>query len=114
MARWRSFHLPVPQGDSTCACSFATTAGSRRSSRRSPGPSLVTVKAGTITRYEGDDRSCTPEVLTAGQSFVDPGGDHVHILRNEGTVPAETIAVQIVASGAPRKIDMPAPGNCPF
>ena len=79
-----------------------------------PGPSLVTVKAGTITQYEGDDPSCTPEVFTAGQSFVDPGGDHVHILRNEGTVPAETIAVQIVASGAPRRIDMPAPGNCPF
>jgi len=54
-----------------------------------PGPSLVTVKAGTITQYEGDDPSCTPEVFTAGQSFVDPGGDHVHILRNEGTVPAE-------------------------
>ena len=79
-----------------------------------PGPSLVTVKSGTITQYEGDDPSCTPEVFTAGQSFVDPGGSHVHILRNEGSVPAETIAVQIVASGAPRRIDMPAPGNCPF
>ena len=79
-----------------------------------PGPSLITVKSGTITQYEGDDPSCTPTVFTAGQSFVDPGGSHVHILRNEGSVPAETIAVQIVASGAPRRIDMPAPGNCPF
>jgi len=79
-----------------------------------PGPSLITVKSGTITQYEGDDPSCTPTLFTAGQSFVDPGGSHVHILRNEGSVPAETIAVQIVASGAPRRIDMPAPGNCPF
>jgi len=79
-----------------------------------PGPSLITVKSGTITEYEGDDPSCTPTVYTAGQSFVDPGGSHVHILRNEGSVSAETIAVQIVATGAPRKIDEPAPGNCPF
>jgi len=79
-----------------------------------PGPSLITVKSGTITAYEGDDPTCTPTVYTAGQGFVDPGGEHVHILRNEGTVPAETIAVQIVARGAARRIDMPAPGNCPF
>ena len=79
-----------------------------------PGPSLITVKSGTITAYEGDDPTCTPETYTAGQSFVDPGDGHVHILRNEGTVPAETIAVQIVAHGAPRRIDVPAPGNCSF
>ena len=79
-----------------------------------PGPSLITVKSGTITAYEGDDPTCTPTVYTAGQGFVDPGGEHVHILRNDGTVPAETIAVQIVARGAARRIDMPAPGNCPF
>ena len=79
-----------------------------------PGPSLITVKTGTITEYEGDDPTSTPIVYTAGQSFVDPGGSHVHILRNEGSVSAETIAVQIVATGAPRKIDEPAPGNCPF
>jgi quercetin dioxygenase-like cupin family protein len=79
-----------------------------------PGPSLITVKSGTITEYHSDDPSCTPTVYTAGQTFVDAGGDHEHILRNEGSVPAETIAVQIVASGAPRRIDLPAPGNCPF
>jgi quercetin dioxygenase-like cupin family protein len=79
-----------------------------------PGPSLVTVKSGTITAYEGDDPTCSPTVYTAGQGFVDPGDGHVHILRNEGTVPAETIAVQIVAHGAARRIDMPAPGNCLF
>jgi quercetin dioxygenase-like cupin family protein len=81
---------------------------------RHPGPSMITVKSGTITAYEGDDPSCKPTVYAAGSSFIDPGGDHVHILRNEGSVPAETIAVQLVAHGAPRRIDMPAPGNCPF
>jgi quercetin dioxygenase-like cupin family protein len=80
-----------------------------------PGPSLITVKSGTITAYEGDDPTCTPTVYTAGMGFVDPGDGHVHILRNEGTVPAETIAVQLVARDAARRIDIPvAPGNCPF
>jgi quercetin dioxygenase-like cupin family protein len=79
-----------------------------------PGPSLITVKSGTITAYSGDDPSCTPEVYAAGAGFVDPGDGHVHILRNEGDVPAETIAVQLLPDGAPRRIDSPAPGNCPF
>ena len=79
-----------------------------------PGPSLITVKSGTITAYDGDDPSCTPTVYPAGTGFVDSGDGHVHILRNEGTVPAETIAVQLLPDGAERRIDMPAPGNCPF
>jgi quercetin dioxygenase-like cupin family protein len=77
-----------------------------------PGPSLITVKSGTITAYDGDDPACSPTVYTAGQGFVDPGDGHVHILRNEGTVPVETIAVQLVVDGGTRRIDVPDPGNC--
>jgi quercetin dioxygenase-like cupin family protein len=73
-----------------------------------PGPSLITVTSGTITAY---DASCTPHVYTAGMGFVD-GGDHVHLLRNEGSVPAETIAVQFLPAGASRRIDAPAPPGC--
>src|SRR4029450_1900255 len=79
-----------------------------------PGPSLITVKSGTITAYEGDDPNCTPHIYQAGSGFVDPGGDHVHLLRNEGSVQAETIAVQILPAGAARRIDAPDPGNCHF
>ena len=79
-----------------------------------PGPSLITVKSGTITAYQGDDPTCSPTVYTVGQGFVDPGDGHVHLLRNEGAVPAETIAVQLVLDGGTRRIDTPAPGNCPF
>jgi len=79
-----------------------------------PGPSLVFVVAGTITNYSSDDPSCAPHVYTAGQSFVDPGGNDEHMLRNEDpTVVAETIAVQLVAAGATRRIDEPAPAGCP-
>ena len=80
-----------------------------------PGPSLILVTVGTITAYEGDDPSCTPHVYTHGMGFVDPGGDHVHVLRNEDpTVEARTIAVQLIPAEAARRIDKPAPGNCPF
>ena len=79
-----------------------------------PGPSLITVKSGTITAYQGDDPTCSPTVYTVGQGFVDPGDGRVHLLRNEGAVPAETIAVQLVADGGTRRIDTPAPENCPF
>ena len=78
-----------------------------------PGPSLIFVVAGAVTNYMSDDPRCTPHVYTAGQGFVDPGGDDVHMLRNEGTVPAETIAVQFLPKDATRRIDEPAPGNCP-
>ena len=62
-----------------------------------PGPSLILVTAGTISGYEGDDPSCTPHVYTQGMGFVDRGGDHVHLLRNENpTVEARTIAVQLI------------------
>ena len=37
-----------------------------------PGPSLITVKSGTITAYQGDDPNCSPTVYTVGQGFVDP------------------------------------------
>ena len=78
-----------------------------------PGPSLIQVVAGTVTNYEGDDPSCTPHVYTAGMGFVDAGGKDVHMLVNEGSVPAETIAVQLLPQDAVRRIDAPDPGNCP-
>ena len=79
-----------------------------------PGPSLILVVAGAVTNYPGDDPACTPHVYAAGAGFVDPGGTDVHLLRNETAVPAETIAVQLLPGGADRRIDAPAPGNCPF
>ena len=79
-----------------------------------PGHSLIIVTAGTVTAYEGDDPDCTPHVYTTGMGFVDPGGDHVHIVRNEGTVQATAIAVQLIPAAATRRIDAPDPGNCHF
>ena len=82
-----------------------------------PGPSLVIVTQGTLTEYDGDDPTCTPHVYTANtadNAFVDPGGGHVHIIRDESGAPAQTVAVQLIPAGAVRRQDVPDPGNCSF
>ena len=79
-----------------------------------PGHSLITVTQGAVTAYEGHDQSCTPKVYTVGMTFVDDGGDHVHLIRNEGAVEARSITVQLLAAGAGRRIDAPGNSACNF
>src|SRR3984893_13856271 len=49
-----------------------------------PGPSVVLVKSGVATVYDGDDPSCTPKTYVAGSGFVDPGDGHIHMVGNQG------------------------------
>jgi hypothetical protein len=82
---------------------------------RHPGHSLIVITSGQVTQYHAD---CTPEVYgpgTAnGPTLVDSGNDE-HLIRNEGGIVATGLAVQLVASGAPRRIDVPtAPASCPI
>jgi quercetin dioxygenase-like cupin family protein len=79
-----------------------------------PGHSLIIVTAGTVTAYDGADPSCTPHEYSVGMGFVDPGGGHVHLLRNEHAVEARTMAVQLVPAGATRRIDAAANVACGF
>jgi quercetin dioxygenase-like cupin family protein len=79
-----------------------------------PGHSLISVTAGTVTDYEGHDPECKPHVYKMGMAFIDPGGEHVHILRNESAVEAKTIAIQIIPANAQRRIEVADPGNCHF
>jgi hypothetical protein len=79
-----------------------------------PGHSLIIVTAGTVTTYEGDDAKCRPHVYTAGMGFVDEGGDHVHVIRNEDAVEARTVAVQLIPAGATRRQDADANPACTF
>jgi quercetin dioxygenase-like cupin family protein len=78
-----------------------------------PGPSLITVVAGELTVYEADSPTCTPIIYHTGESFTDIGCGDIHLVRNEGTVPAMDVAVQIVPAGAARRIDADQPANCP-
>jgi hypothetical protein len=77
------------------------------------GPVFIQVVSGTITFYESDDPTCTPIIRTAGQGYLDQG-EHAHIARNEGVVPAQNIVTYFAPPGAPLRIDEPRPGNCPF
>ena len=78
-----------------------------------PGPSLIVVKSGTLKFYEADDPTCTADVFTSGSGLFEPA-DNVHIVRNETADPLVLVVVQFVGSGAPRRLDQPSPGNCPF
>src|SRR5438270_3360516 len=65
-----------------------------------PGQSLIIVTEGMVTGYEGDDPDCKPHLYTQGMGFVDPGGGHVHILRNHEQIVAQPIAVQLYTADA--------------
>ena len=77
-----------------------------------PGPSLVIVKTGALTLYKADDPTCSPHVVPAGSGFVDDGHD-THLVRNELSVETVVYVVSLVPQGATRRIDEPAPANCP-
>jgi hypothetical protein len=79
-----------------------------------PGPSVVLVKSGTATVYDGDDPSCTPVKYPAGTGFIDAGGGHVHMVRNEGRELLVTEAFQVIPAGENRRIDAADPGYCSF
>lgn len=78
-----------------------------------PGPVLLQVTSGTLTFYMGGGHSCTPEVKTVGQLFIETG-EHTHMARNEGSTAATAIAIVFAPVGSVLRIDEPAPGNCPF
>jgi quercetin dioxygenase-like cupin family protein len=78
-----------------------------------PGPSLITVISGELTVYEADSPNCTPIIYHTGESFTDIGCGDVHLVRNEGNVPAMDVAVQIVPAGVARRIDADQPPSCP-
>jgi hypothetical protein len=78
-----------------------------------PGPSLVIVKAGTLTFYDASDPTCTPSVHSAGDAYVDEGTD-THLARNEGTVDAIVIVTRLIPQGSAPRIDEPDPDTCSF
>ena len=57
--------------------------------------------------------ACEAREYNVGMGFVDPGGSHVHLIRNEDAVDARTVAVQLIPAGAMRRIDADAPAACP-
>jgi len=79
-----------------------------------PGPVFITVVKGTMTFYDSHDPTCTPIVRTAGQGFLDGGGEDAHIARNETGEPAQNLVVYLAPTTGPLRIDAPNPGTCAF
>ncbi len=79
-----------------------------------PGPVFVTVTAGALSFYDGDDPACSRIVYGTGDTFIDKGMGHVHIARNEGTTDLVLYATYLLPVGAALRTDEAAPGNCPF
>jgi len=78
-----------------------------------PGYGVVVVHTGSVTMYDGDDPTCTPRTVSAGEVFTEVPG-HVHFVINNGAVAYEAYATFILPVGAQSRTDVASPGNCPF
>ena len=77
------------------------------------GYGIVAVRAGTATIYDGDDPTCSPRYVSAGEVFIEEPG-HVHFVRNEGTVRVRGLRHVHPAGRCAFEDRRPSPGNCPF
>jgi quercetin dioxygenase-like cupin family protein len=75
-----------------------------------PGVVVVAVASGTVTEY---DEECHPTVIDAGKGFVE-SHDRVHLVRNEGSVPAVLYVTFISPTETPLglRIDEAQPQEC--
>ncbi len=76
-----------------------------------PGYLTGTVVSGQVVRYGAD---CTPETLTAGQSFYETTAKPF-VIRNESNADAVTMVTFVVPGGTPTtglRVDKPQPATC--
>ena len=100
--------LPV---DEAVAISYGRLAAAVVDAGRRPRGRVMDLLI-AATAHAHDAALCTPTRLGVGQTFVDEGGGHLHLVRNETAVPAVVSVVQIMPRGLTRRIDAPRPNNC--
>jgi quercetin dioxygenase-like cupin family protein len=72
-----------------------------------PGPLVVAVRSGALTRYLAD---CRTETSTAGDSFVEHAGRRaVHMGVNRGSVPVVLLVSYVVPAGGPLRDEAAEP-----
>jgi quercetin dioxygenase-like cupin family protein len=72
-----------------------------------PGPLVVAVESGTLTRYLAD---CRTETSSAGDSFVEHAGRRaVHMGVNQGREPVVLLVSYVVPAGGPLRDEAPEP-----
>jgi quercetin dioxygenase-like cupin family protein len=81
-----------------------------------PGPTVVTVRAGTLSFYHAE--ACTQEIEYATSQSFSNMPDEIHLARNEGAQEVVLFAVYFVPMASPPvplRIDQPSPGaGCPL
>jgi hypothetical protein len=73
---------------------------------------LIQVVEGAVAFYEAD-APCTPVIVRAGEGYLDTG-EHGHIGRNLGAVPAKDITIYLAPPGtqvSQLRIDIPEPAG---
>ena len=72
----------------------------------------VSVASGTLSLYHAEHRRCERETVTAGQGFIEDGGD-VHLARNEGTTPVQLYVTFLAQPGTTEFLtEVAAPAAC--
>jgi quercetin dioxygenase-like cupin family protein len=77
-----------------------------------PGPVLVSVATGTLTFYRAERHECQRGTFTAGQGFIEDGGD-VHLARNETSDPVLLYVTFLAHTGTTAFLtEAPEPALC--
>jgi quercetin dioxygenase-like cupin family protein len=72
-----------------------------------PGPLLVVVESGTLTRYDSD---CNARVYAKGAAFTEPAGHrHVHMGVNKTSASVVLDITYVVPARGPLRDEAPAP-----
>lgn len=105
--------VTIAQGSDVVAQSITLEAGGSTGWHTHPGNTIEILKSGTITIFYGGEPKCTSRTFSAGQAFGMVAGD-VHLARNDGTTPAEVVAMYTGATpGGPIRDEAERPAHCP-
>jgi quercetin dioxygenase-like cupin family protein len=112
---WR-MRIQTNHSTDTLTAQVVHPPGSSSGWHKHAGPVMVTVVEGTLSFYFGDDPTCSPMLVHAGQTVVEQGGARApaHYAVNEGSQDVKLLVTMFAPAGVSPRIDVPAPGNCPF
>lgn len=75
------------------------------------GITMVTVIAGEVVWYDGNNPACPSKIYRVGESFVEPANS-IHLVRTTGGTATFT-AVQMRPAGTAGRLDADQPAGCP-
>src|SRR5467141_1768486 len=105
-SKFNGYDVELKSHDNTdvAVSNIGIAAGGSSGWHSHPGPVLVVVKSGTITRYSADNPNCAADVYGPGTVFTEQGGQ-VHNATNQGAEPVVAVATFLAPQGAALRID---------